>query len=98
MVGWDGDQVYTAPEYKTDIEQKTFTLCRADDMPQLNYSMARYRKMIADRYAGWSLVVRPEFEKLFREYTLRETYYTDYDTGELKLRDRVQQLLTPKAR
>lgn len=30
MAGWDGDRVYTAPEYRTDIERKTFTLCRAD--------------------------------------------------------------------
>jgi len=99
MAGWDGSEVYyTAPEYQRDIERKTFTLCRADDMPQFNYSMSRFKKMTADRYAGWTLVVRPEFEELFREYTLRETYYADYDTGELKLRDRAQQLLTPKAR
>ena len=60
MAAWDGDKVYTAPEYKTDIERKTFTLCRADDLAQFNYSMSRFDKMTADRYAGWKLVVPAE--------------------------------------
>ena len=58
MAGWDGNEVYTADEYKRDVEQKTFTLNRADDQAQFNYSMSRFEKMTADRYAGWQLVVR----------------------------------------
>ena len=98
MAGWDGEEVYTAPEYKTDIERKTFTLCRADDQPQFDYSMSRFDKMTADRYAGWQLVVPAKFEKLAREHALKKTYYYDRDTDAWKLRDYGAQLLTPKAR
>ena len=81
MAGWDGEQVYTAPEYKTDIERKTFTLCRADDQAQFNYSMSRFDKMTADRYAGWKLVVPAEFEAMAKEHALKKTHYYDRDTG-----------------
>ncbi len=98
MAAWNGEEVYTAPEYKTDIERKTFTLCRADDQWQFNYSMSRFNKMTADRYAGWKLVVPKKFEKLAREHALRQTHYYDRDTDAWKLRDYGAQLLTPKAR
>lgn len=98
MAGWDGEEVYTAPEYKTDIERKTFTLCRADDLSQFTYSMSRFEKMTADRYAGWQLVVPAKFEKLAREHALKKTHYYDRDTDAWKLRDYGAQLLTPKAR
>ena len=99
MAGWDGDEVYTAPEYKTDIEQKTFTLCRADDWPQFNYSMSRFDKMTADRYAGWKLVV-PANSRRWQRSTLskRPTISID-DTDAWMPREVVgPQLLTPKAR
>jgi Poly A polymerase head domain len=99
MAGWDGSEVYTAPEYKTDIEQKTFTLCRADDWPQFHYSMARFDKMTAERYAGWKLVVPAKFEAMAKEHALKKTHYFDHDTDAWMPREAVgPQLLTPKAR
>ena len=38
MAGWDGDVIYVAPEYKRDVESKSFTLCRADNLAQFSYS------------------------------------------------------------
>ena len=87
MAGWDGEEVYTAEEYKTDIERQTFTLCRADNQTQFNYSMSRFEKMTADRYAGWQLVVPAKFEAMAKEHALRKTHYYDDDTTVWKLRD-----------
>ena len=98
MAGFDGDKVYTAPEYKIDIEQKTFTLCRADNQTQFDYSMSRFDKMTADRYAGWQRVVPAKFKALLRDHALRKTCYYDHDTDAWKLRDLGPQMLTPKAR
>jgi hypothetical protein len=98
MTAWDGEEVYTAPEYKTDIERKTFTLCRADNQAQFNYSMSRFTKMTADRYAGWKLIVPKKFEKMAREHALRQTHYYDHKSDEWKLREWGAQQLTPKAR
>ncbi|MET4313539.1 hypothetical protein [Bradyrhizobium sp. RT4b] len=101
MAGWDGHEVYTAPQYKRDVEQKTFTLCRADDMAQLNYSMSRFEKMTADRYTGWRLVVPPEFSVMAAEYALKKTHYFDRDVEAWVPREiagHAEQLLTPKAR
>jgi Poly A polymerase head domain len=100
MAAWDGDEVYVAPEYKRDVERKTFTLCRADNWPQFNYSMCRFDKMTADRYAGWTLVVPAQFEAMAKEHALKKTHYYDCDTDEWvphQVFDRPQ-LLTPKAR
>ncbi|MGX1320499.1 hypothetical protein AB7M17_003952 [Bradyrhizobium sp. USDA 377] len=103
MAGWDGNEVYTAPEYRRDLEAKTFTLCRADDQPQFNYSMARFLKMTADRYAGWRLIVPAAFEHLARKNGTSRTlwqrsvwmddeYCLEFPSG------LVEQLLTPKPR
>jgi Poly A polymerase head domain len=101
MAAWDGAEVYVAPEYKTDIERKTFTLCRADNWAQFSYSMSRFDKMTADRYAGWKLVVPAKFEAMAKEHALRKTHYFDRDTEEWMPREVFvdgPQLLTPKAR
>jgi hypothetical protein len=102
MAGWDGEGVYTAPEYQRDMEAKTFTLCRADNQAQYNYSISRFRKLTADRYAGWELAVPEQFEQLAREHAFRETWYRDYDSGDLKFRTHAAHLygqqLQPKAR
>ena len=99
MAAWDGEAVYTAPEYKTDIERKTFTLCRADNLAQFSYSRSRFDKMTADRYAGWDLVVPAKFRKLEREHALRKTHYRDPETYEWIPREvDGPQLLTPKPR
>jgi hypothetical protein len=99
MCGWDGNEVYTAPKYKRDIEQKTFTLCRADNQPQFNYSMSRFEKMTADRYSGWRLEVPPKFSVMATKHALKKTHYYDSDKGWMprKVFDSPQ-LLTPKPR
>ena len=101
MAAWNGDEVYTAPEYKTDIERKTFTLCRADNQPQFNYSMSRFDKMTADRYAGWRLAVPAKFEAMAKEHALKKTHYFDDEVDTWMPREilgRAQQLMTPKPR
>ena len=99
MAGWDGSEVYTAPEYKRDVEQQTFTLCRADDQAQFTYSMSRFDKMTADRYAGWRLVVPREFEAMAKEHALKKTHYFNDDADAWMPREVVgPQRLTPKAR
>jgi hypothetical protein len=101
MAAWDGSEVYTADQYKRDVEQKTFTLLRADNKSQFNYSMSRFEKMTADRYAGWRLVVQPEFSVMAAEHALKKTHYHNDDLDEWMPREipgRAEQLLTPKAR
>lgn len=95
MSAWDGDQVYVAPKYRTDVNDKTFTLYRADNQPQFNYSMSRFRKITADRYDGWKLVVRAEFEDLARQHAFQEAWY--HDNNNLKYHEAWQQL-KPKDR
>jgi len=100
MTAWDGEEVYTAPEYKTDIERKTFTLCRADNWPQFHYSMSRFDKMTADCYAGWQSVAPTQFEAMAKEHALRKTHYFDRDTDAwmpCEVADGPQRL-APKAR
>jgi hypothetical protein len=100
MAAWDGDTVYTAPEYRADIEAKTFTLCRADDQPQFNYSMVRFQKLTAERYAGWRLVVPPRFEKFAREFAFHKFWYPSDDGLGFRLPWDLygKQQLRPKAR
>lgn len=99
MAAWNGDEIYTAPEYKRDVEHQTFTLCRADDRPQFAYSMSRFKKMTADRYAGWQLVVPARFKELEREYVLRQNHWYDDETDAWIPREIVgEQMLTPKHR
>lgn len=101
MAAWDGSAIYTAPEYTADVEAKTFTLCRADNQPQYDYSWSRHQKLTADRYAGWQLVVPAEFERYAREHTFRKEWYRDFFSGEFKRRGwdaAGPQKLKPKAR
>jgi hypothetical protein len=98
MAAWDGEKVITLPEYRRDLEAKSFTLCRADNYWQFVYSMSRFNKMTADRYAGWKLVVPAKFKLLAAEYDLKKTHYYDDDFGEWRPHDLGRQKLNPKAR
>ena len=101
MAGWDGAEVRTTDEYKRDIEQKTFTLCRADSQSQFNYSMSRFKKMTADRYAGWKLAIPKRFDEMAMEHALEQTHYFDDETDMWMPREEMLhgvQMLTPKAR
>src|SRR5262249_9459251 len=65
MAAWaSGDSMITSNDFKRDIESKTITLCRADDLAQFNYSMVRFKKLTADRYKDWKLSVPSQFEAL----------------------------------
>ena len=99
MAGWDGDEVYTSDEFRRDLELKTFTLCRADNQPQFNYSMSRFEKMVKDRYAGWQLAVPKQFEAMAKEYALKRSHYFDDETDMWMPREIVgKQMLSPKPR
>jgi hypothetical protein len=81
MAAFDGKQIIRAAEFETDIENKTFTLCRADNQPQFAYSMSRFEKITATRYQGWSLVIPEEFEQLAKEHTFHRHWYRDFIKG-----------------
>ena len=80
-VAFDGKQIIRTPEFETDVENKTFTLSRADNIEQFSYSMVRLKKITAVRYQGWSLVIPEEFEDLAREHTFRRHWYRDFSKG-----------------
>jgi hypothetical protein len=97
MAAFDGKQTIRAAEFDHDEKARVFTLCRADNQAQFAYSMARFEKITATRYAGWSLSVPNEFEEQAREHAFRQHWYRDclghlgFDGGEniLKPKDRV---------
>jgi hypothetical protein len=97
MAAFDGENVIRADEFRDDVEDQTFTLCRADNVEQFNYSMSRYDKITAGRYNGWSLSIPSRFKELAMDHTFRRYWYQDYDycrkgfNGEsvLKPKDRV---------
>jgi hypothetical protein len=79
MAAWSGgdDFMLSDARFKRDIESKTFTLCRADNLAQFSYSMVRFEKLTADRYQGWTLSVPCQFEALTKEHTFRRHWYTE---------------------
>ena len=94
MAAFDGNKVMRTAEFDRDAESRTFTLHRADNQAQFAYSMSRFEKITAGRYAGWSLAIPDEFEGLAKEHTFREHWYRDYSEGF----DGGQNLLKPKER
>lgn len=95
MAAFDGKEIMRAVEFDQDEEARTFTLCRADNQVQFDYSLSRFEKITAARYAGWSLVVPNEFEELAREHTFRRHWYRDdftkgiYGESILKPKERI---------
>jgi hypothetical protein len=77
MAAFDGENTLLAAEFDTDVESKTFTLCRADNFHQFAYSMSRFKKISAGRYQGWSLSVPSSFQDLAQEYAFRKAWYVD---------------------
>jgi hypothetical protein len=79
MAAWEGgtSPIITNVHFKRDVESKTFTLCRADNLAQYSYSMVRFAKLTADRYEGWKLAVPSQFEDLAKEHTFRKHWYTE---------------------
>jgi hypothetical protein len=85
MAAYDGKQTMRAPEFDRDEKARTFTLCRADNQAQFAYSLSRFEKITAARYAGWSLVVPNEFKGFTRERAFRRRWVKGLD-GESILR------------
>ena len=69
--------VLRAPEFDIDVENKVFTLHRADNFEQFAYSLSRHRKITAGRYQGWGLSIADDFMDLAKEYEFRRHWYTD---------------------
>jgi hypothetical protein len=98
MAAWDGNNIFSDERFKRDVETKTFTLCRADNLAQFSYSMVRFQKLTADRYAGWSLTVANEFKELAREHTFRQHWYIAAAGGHFGFESSRKQVLRPKSR
>ena len=95
MAAFDGDKTIRTAEFDRDVAQSTFTLCRADDIWQFTYSMSRFKKIAAGRYAGWKLAIPDEFEALAKEHAHRRDYYWDDNCGKYFPRNNI---LKPKER
>jgi hypothetical protein len=75
MAAFDGKQTIRTEEFDRDEEVHDFTLCRADSLAQFAYSMHRFEKITAQRYAGWTLSVSSQFEEFAREHAFQRFWY-----------------------
>ena len=81
MAAFDGNKTIQAAQFDQDAEDQTFTLCRADNQPQFDYSLSRFEKIVANRYRGWTLAVPDEFKALAEEHAFRRHWYADSIKG-----------------
>jgi hypothetical protein len=81
MVAYDGREIVRSKEFDHDVENKVFTLHRADNVEQLTYSMRRYGKITAGRYAGWKLAIPDRFEGLVKAHDFARRWYLDDNSG-----------------
>src|SRR5262245_42235149 len=91
QVGWVGGDSIETDAFRHDLDEHVFTLVRADNSAQFAYSMERYRKLTADRYAGWKLAVPKEFEGLVKQAEFKRHWFSDID-------NLGKSILTPKDR
>ena len=98
MAAFDGKQTIRADAFDCDVENHSFTLRRADNQAQFNYSMSRYDKITAGRYSGWSLVLPDEYEFYFKEYNFRKHWYRDEEGNLVSKGLGGPSLLKPKER
>jgi hypothetical protein len=77
MAAFDGESTLRAAEFDDDVNEKAFTLLRADNFQQFAYSMSRYKKITSGRYQGWTLTVPGTFQELAEEYSFRKDWYID---------------------
>ena len=73
MSWFDGERAVCTLAFNEDANNKTFTLCRADNLAQFSYSLSRFEKLTSARYRGWSLTVPDKFEELVK--TVRKNWY-----------------------
>jgi hypothetical protein len=99
MAAWaGGDSMITADSFKRDIESKSFTLCRADNLAQFSYSMIRFKKLTADRYKDWQLSVPNQFKELAKKHAFQRNWYWDTADGAHFGFENSPQVLRPKDR
>jgi hypothetical protein len=77
MCGWDGDEVIETPAFRHDLEKKVFTLHRADHEAQFSYSMRRYERLTAERYAGWDLAIPETFKQFLLDDEFKRHWWVD---------------------
>jgi hypothetical protein len=77
MAAFDGKETIRTERFESDVKERTFTLHRADNDRQFAYSMSRFEKITAGRYAGWSLSLPARFETLAKEHTFHRHWYHD---------------------
>ena len=75
MVWFDGETTIRTDEFDLDVEGQTFTLHRADNDAQFAYSMARFEKITAGRYRGWTLAIPEQFQEIAKEHAFRRHFY-----------------------
>jgi hypothetical protein len=96
MAWFDGQRTVRTPAFDDDVNRRSFTLHRADNQEQFNYSMTRYERLSAGRYQGWSVAIPDEFEAFVRERAFRHHWYRDFDGKGFAPQN--MNLLKPKAR
>ena len=96
MAAYDGHDIIRAARFNIDVKDQTFTLCRADNMPQYVYSMSRFKKLTRNSYEGWGLVIPTRLQSLAKEHSFRKHWYSDFVKG-LDLEDGGS-VLKPKER
>jgi hypothetical protein len=74
MAAFDGEATIRTDEFERDVADQTFTLHRADNAKQFDYSMSRYDKITAGRYRGWTLAIPEEFKEFAKERAFRQYY------------------------
>ena len=74
MAAFDGDNIIRTDEFERDAEGQTFTLLRADNEKQFDYSMSRFDKITTGRYRGWTLAIPEEFREFAKKRAFREYY------------------------
>jgi hypothetical protein len=81
MAAYDGKQTLRTWKFEADEKAHAFTLHRADNPAQFAYSMSRFEKITAARFAGWSLSIPRKFEEYVREHAFRRHWYRDFVKG-----------------
>ena len=81
MAAFDGQTVTRTDQFEADAKARTFTLHRADNESQFAYSMSRFEKITAGRYAGWTLSIPEIFEEYAKEHAFRRHWYRDWVKG-----------------
>jgi hypothetical protein len=61
MAAFDGENVISDPHFEKHRDNKTFTLYRADNYRQFEYSMSRWDGSFKARFPHWKLNITEEF-------------------------------------